>query len=530
MSKLIKFNSTARKALRDGVNTLVDSVKVTLGPKGRNVVLDRGFGAPIITNDGVTIAREVELSDAIENMGAQIVKEVATKANDIAGDGTTTATVLAGSIINQGLDLVEQGKNPVLIRRGIEKTGQEVIKRLKEIARPVIDDKEIKNVATVSANSEYIGELILKAIEKVGKTGVLTVEESRSLDTTLEIVEGMQFDNGYMSPYMVTDTQRMMASMENPYIFLTDKKINSMKEILPILEKVVETSKPLVIIADDIEAEVIATLVVNKIRGSLNVVCVKAPAFGQRRKDMLEDIAILTGAQVISEDKAMKLEDATLDDLGQAKNVNISKEKTIIIDGKGYKEEIKARQEQLKTQILESTSEYDKEKLKERLGKLSDGIGVIRVGAATETEMKEMKMRIEDALASTRAAIEEGVVIGGGTVLAKISHSMKNYTLEKEENLGCEIVKKAMFEPLRQIVENAGLDSEQIIQKVIDSKENIGFDANSEEYVDMIQKGIIDPAKVTRAAMQNAISAGAIFITTEVAIADIKEETKGMME
>lgn len=528
--KIIKFNEEARTNLRKGVNILVDSVKVTLGPKGRNVVLDRGFGAPIITNDGVTIAREVDLEDPIQNMGAQIVKEVATKANDIAGDGTTTATVLAGSIINQGLDLVEQGKNPILIRKGIEKTGQEVVKRLKELARPVINDNEIKNVASISANNEYIGELILSAIEKVGKDGVLTVEESRSLDTNLEIATGMQFDNGYMSPYMVTDTQRMIASFENPYILLTDKKINSMKEILPLLEKVVETSKPLVVIADDIEAEVIATLVVNKIRGSLNIVCVKAPAFGQRRKDMLEDIAILTGAQVISEDKAMNLEDTTLEDLGRAKNINITKDKTIIVDGKGYKSEIEDRQNQLKNQIKESTSEYDKEKLRERLGKISNGIGVIRVGAATETEMKEMKMRIEDALNATKAAIEEGVVIGGGTILAKISQSMKDFTLEKEENLGCEIVKKAMLEPLKQIVENAGLDSSIIIQKVLTSEENIGFDANTETFVNMIEKGILDPAKVTRASIQNAISAGAIFITTEVAIADVKEEQKNGME
>jgi hypothetical protein len=526
MSKIIKFNETAREALKKGVNTLVDSVKVTLGPKGRNVVLDRGFGAPIITNDGVTIAREIELDDPIENMGAQIVKEVATKANDIAGDGTTTATVLAGSIINQGLELVSNGKNPVLIRKGIEKAGQEVVKELKKIARPVKSDNEIKNVATVSANSEHIGELILKAIEKVGKTGILTVEESRSLETTLEIVEGMQFDNGYLSPYMVTDTQRMSANLENPYILLTDKKINSMKEILPVLEKVVETSKPLLIVADDIEAEVVATLVVNKIRGSINVIAVKAPAFGQRRKDMLEDIAILTGAQVISEDKSMKLEDATLDDLGQAKNVTITKEKTTIVDGKGYKEEIKARQEQLKNLIKETKSDYEKEKLQERLGKISDGIGVIRVGAATETEMKEMKMRIEDALSATKAAIEEGVVIGGGVVLAKISNLISNLDLGGEENLGVSIVRNALNEPLKQIVINAGLDAEEVLEKVINGGENIGFDASNEEYVDMIEKGILDPAKVTRAAIQNAVSAGSVFITTEVAIADVKTEEK----
>ncbi len=529
MSKIIKFDESARESLKKGVNILVDSVKVTLGPKGRNVVLDRGFGAPIITNDGVTIAREIELEDVIENMGAQIVKEVATKANDIAGDGTTTATVLAGCIINQGLEVVSKGKNPVLIRKGIEKTGAEVLRRLKDLSRPVASDNEIKNVATVSANNEHIGELILKAIEKVGKTGVLTVEESRSLETNLEIVEGMQFDNGYMSAYMVNDTQRMTANMENPYILLTDKKINSMKEILPLLEKVIETSKPLVIIADDIEAEVIATLVVNKIRGSLNVVCVKAPAFGSRRKEMLEDIAILTGAQVISEDKAMKLEDASIEDLGQAKNVNITKEKTTIVDGKGYKGEIKARQEQIKAQIEQTTSEYDKEKLRERLGKLSDGIGVIRVGAATETEMKEMKMRIEDALSSTKAAIEEGVVIGGGTALAKISAAMKDFTLSGEEQIGCEIVKKAMYEPLRQIILNAGLEAEKIIEKLITTEENVGFDASAEEYVDMVQKGILDPAKVTRAAVQNAISAGAIFITTEVAIADEKKDENNKM-
>lgn len=524
MAKIIKFNDEARLSLEKGVDTLVDSVKVTLGPKGRNVVLDRGYGAPIITNDGVTIAREIELDDLIENMGAQIVKEVATKANDVAGDGTTTATVLAGALIKEGLKLVSQGKNPVLIRKGIEKTGQEVVKRLKEMSKLVTNDSEIKNVATVSANSEKIGDLILEAILKVGKKGIITVEESRSLDTTLEIVEGMQFDNGYLSPYMVTDTNRMTANIENPYILLTDKKINSMKELLPLLEKVVETSRPLVIIADDIEAEVVATLVVNKIRGSLNVVAVKAPAFGSRRKEMLEDIAILTGAQVISEDKAMKFEDADIEDLGQAKNINITKEKTTIIDGKGYTEEIKNRQEQIRQQIEETKSSYEKEKLSERLGKLSDGVGVIRVGAATETEMKEMKMRIEDALSATKAAIEEGIVIGGGTALAKIAKNMEDYNLEKDEQLGCEIVKKALYYPLKQIVLNAGLDAEEVLQKVINSDANIGFDASKETYVDMFEAGILDPAKVTRAAVQNAISAGAIFITTEVAIADKKDE------
>lgn len=429
MSKIIKFNKEARNSLEKGVNILVDSVKVTLGPKGRNVVLDRGYGAPIITNDGVTIAREVELDDLIEDMGARIVREVATKANDLAGDGTTTATVLAGAMINEGLKLINEGKNPVLIRRGIERTGEHVIKLLQKQARLLKTDKEIENVARISANSDKVGKLILQAIQKVGKTGVITVEEAKSLDTYLEIVEGMQFENGYLSPYMITDTQRMTVELENPYILLTDKKINGMKEILPLLEKIVESSRPLLIIAEDIEQEVLATLMVNKIRGSLNIACVKAPAFGSRRKDMLEDIAILTGAQVISEDKAMKFEEVELDDLGRSKSVKITKDKTIIVDGKGYENEILNRQEQIKALINETSSEYEKEKLNERLAKLSNGVGVIRVGAATETEMKEMKMRIEDALSATRAAIEEGTVIGGGACLAKIAFSMSDFSL-----------------------------------------------------------------------------------------------------
>lgn len=526
MSKIIKFNEDARKSLEKGVDVLVDSVKVTLGPKGRNVVLDRGYGAPIITNDGVTIAREIELDDIVENLGAQIIKEVATKANDSAGDGTTTATVLAGALIKEGLKLISSGHNPVFIRRGMEKTGKEIIKRLKEASKIIENDEEIKQVASVSANSEHIGELILNAIQKVGKTGVITVEEDRSLETSLEIVEGMQFENGYLSPYMVTDTQRMSANLENPYILLTDKKILSMKEILPLLEKVVETSRPLLIIADDIEAEALATLVVNKIRGALNVCVVKAPAFGDRRKEMLEDIAILTGAQVISEDKAMKLEDAEIEDLGQSKSVKITKDKTIIVDGRGYSEEIKQRQEHIRIQISNSNSEYEKEKLNERLAKLSGGVAVIKVGAATETEMKELKMRIEDALNATRAAIEEGVVIGGGTVLAKISHSMSDFVLSGEEQIGCEIVKKALYSPLRQIVLNAGLDAGVVVSNVINSDKNMGFDAGTEQYVDMIEKGILDPAKVTRIAIQNAISASSLLITTEVAIATKKEEEK----
>ncbi|VWL85701.1 chaperonin GroEL [Oceanivirga miroungae] len=525
MSKLIKFNEEARKSLQSGVNILVDAVKVTLGPRGRNVVLDRGYGAPIITNDGVTIAREVELDDIVENMGARIVKEVATKSNDIAGDGTTTATVLAGSLINEGLKLISSGHNPVVIRKGIEKLSKIIVEKIKEYSYEVVDNNQIKNVATVSANNEYIGDLILQAIEKVGKNGVITVEENRSIDTSLEIVEGMQFDNGYLSPYMVTDTNKMIASFTNPYLLLTDKKINSMKELLPILEKVVETSRALVIITEDIDKEVLATLVVNKIRGSLNIAVVKAPAFGSRRKDMLEDIAILTGANVVSEDKAMNFSEIDLDDLGQCKSIKISKDKTIIIDGNGYENEIKNRQEQLRTLIKETTSEYEKEKLNERLAKLSDGIGLIKVGAATETEMKEMKMRIEDALAATKAAIEEGIVSGGGVTLAKIAKDLDKYKLNQDEDLARKIVKKALLEPLRQIILNAGLEPAVIIERITNSnKKNFGYDANKEKYVDMIENGIIDPAKVTRVAIQNALSAAAIFITTEVAIAHVEEK------
>lgn len=528
MSKVIKFNDEARDLLEQGVKVLVDSVKVTLGPRGRNVVLDRGYGAPIITNDGVTIAREIELDDLVMNMGAQIVKEVATKANDLAGDGTTTATVLAGAFIIEGLKYIKSGYNPVLIRRGIEKAGKLVVEKLKEYSRLIENDEEIKNVASVSANNNEIGDLILKAIEKVGKTGVITVEEARSLETSLDIVEGMQFDNGYLSPYMVSDTQRMVLDMENPYILLTDKKINSMKELLPLLEKVVETGRPLLIIAEDIEAEVLATLVVNKIRGSLNVAVVKAPAFGARRKEILEDIAILTGANVISEDKAMKFEDADLEDLGSSKSVKVTKDKTTIVDGKGYEAEIKARQEQLRNLIENTSSEYEKEKLNERLAKLSNGVGVIRVGAATETEMKEKKMRIEDALAATKAAIEEGIVIGGGTVLAKISNELKSVNFDEGEQIGLDIVIKGLNAPLKQIIENAGLESSVILNKVVESDRNIGFDANKEEYVDMLERGILDPAKVTRVAVQNAISASALLITTEVAIAT-KEEAQNQM-
>lgn len=525
MGKLIKFNEEARKSLQNGVNVLVDAVKVTLGPKGRNVVLDRSYGSPIITNDGVTIAREVELDDIVENMGARIVKEVATKSNDIAGDGTTTATVLAGSLINEGLKLISSGHNPVTIRKGIEKLSKIISDKIKEYSHEVVDNIQIRNVATVSANSEYIGNLILEAIEKVGKNGIITVEENRSVDTSLEIVEGMQFENGYLSPYMVTDTNKMITNFTNPYLLLTDKKINSMKELLPILEKVVESSRSLVIITEDIDKEVLATLVVNKIRGSLNIAVVKAPAFGSRRKDMLEDIAILTGANVVSEDKAMKFSDIDLDDLGECKSIKISKDKTIIIDGNGYQEEIKNRQEHLKNLIKETTSEYEKEKLNERLAKLSDGIGLIKVGAATETEMKEMKMRIEDALSATKAAIEEGIVAGGGVTLAKISKDLDEYELDEEDELARKIVKKALLEPIKQIILNSGKEPAVIIEKVINNNnKNFGYDANKEKYVDMIENGIIDPSKVTRVAVQNALSAASILLTTEVAIANIESK------
>ena len=525
MGKIIKFNEDARKALEVGVDTLADAVKITLGPKGRNVVLDRGFGAPMITNDGVTIAKEIELKDPIENLGAQIVKEVATKSNDVAGDGTTTATVLAQALIKEGLKMVASGANPVFIRRGMELASKKVIEELTKRAKKVESNDEIAQVGAISAGDTEIGQLIAQAMEKVGESGVITVEEARSLDTTLDVVEGMQFDNGYLSPYMVSDSERMVVEMDNPFILITDKKISNMKELLPVLEKTVETGRPMLIIAEDVEGEALATLVVNKLRGTLNVAAVKAPAFGDRRKAMLQDIAILTGGEVISEEKGIKLENADISLLGQAKKVRITKDNTVIVDGLGEKDEIQARIGQIKNAIAETTSDYDKEKLQERLAKLSSGVAVIKVGAATETEMKERKLRIEDALNATKAAVEEGIVPGGGTILIQIAKAIEDFKLEGEEGLGVEIVKRALSAPLRQIVINAGIDAGVVIEKVKNSENGIGFDAAKEEYVDMVKAGIIDPAKVTRSAIQNAVSVSSVLLTTEVAVGNEKEES-----
>ncbi|WP_374124277.1 chaperonin GroEL [Leptotrichia hongkongensis] len=525
MGKIIKFNEDARKALEVGVDTLADAVKITLGPKGRNVVLDRGFGAPMITNDGVTIAKEIELKDPIENLGAQIVKEVATKSNDVAGDGTTTATVLAQALIKEGLKMVASGANPVFIRRGMELASKKVIEELTKRAKKVESNEEIAQVGAISAGDVEIGQLIAQAMEKVGESGVITVEEARSLDTTLEVVEGMQFDNGYLSPYMVSDSERMVVEMDNPFILITDKKIANMKELLPILEKTVELGRPMLIIAEDVEGEALATLVVNKLRGTLNIAAVKAPAFGDRRKAMLQDIAILTGGEVISEEKGIKLETADLNFLGQAKKVRITKDNTVIVDGLGEKDAIQARIGQIKNSIAETTSDYDREKLQERLAKLSGGVAVIKVGAATETEMKERKLRIEDALNATKAAVEEGIVPGGGTILIQIAKAIEDFKLEGEEGLGVEIVKKALSAPLRQIVINAGIDAGVVIEKVKNSENGIGFDAAKEEYVDMVKAGIIDPAKVTRSAIQNAVSVSSVLLTTEVAVGNEKEQS-----
>ena len=525
MAKVIKFNEEARKALEVGVDTLADAVKITLGPKGRNVVLDKGYGIPTITNDGVTIAKEIELKDPIENLGAQIVKEVATKSNDVAGDGTTTATVLAQALIKEGLKMVASGANPVFIRKGMEKASKKVIEELVKRAKKIESNEEIAQVGAISASDREIGELIAQAMAKVGESGVITVEEAKSLDTMLEVVEGMQFDNGYLSPYMVSDSERMVVELDNPFVLITDKKISSMKELLPILEKTVEMGRPMLIIAEDVEGEALATLVVNKLRGTLNIAAVKAPAFGDRRKAMLQDIAILTGGEVISEEKGIKLETADINFLGQAKKVRITKDNTVIVDGLGAKEDIAARVGQIKNAIEETTSDYDREKLQERLAKLSGGVAVIKVGAATETEMKEKKLRIEDALNATKAAVEEGIVPGGGTILVQIAKAIEDFKLEGEEGLGVDIVKKALYAPMRQIALNAGLDAGVVIEKVKSSEEGIGFDAAKEEYVDMVKTGIIDPTKVTRSAIQNAISVSSVLLTTEVAVANEKEES-----
>ena len=525
MSKEIKFGEEARKKMLDGVNTLANTVKVTLGPKGRNVVLDKSFGAPLITNDGVTIAKEIELDDPYENIGARLVKEVATKTNDVAGDGTTTATVLAQAIIKEGVKNVAAGGDPMAIKRGIDKAVGEAVEGLKEISSEINGKEDIARVASISANNQEIGNLIADAMEKVSKDGVITIEESKTATTGLNVVEGMQFDKGYISPYFVTDTDKMETVMENPYILITDKKISNIQEILPLLEALMQQSAKLVIIADDIEGEALSTLVLNKLRGVLNIVAVKAPGFGDRRKEMLEDIAILTGGEVITSDLGLELKDTTIKQLGRAKQVKIQKESTIIVDGAGDKEAIAARVKQIRTGIEETKSEYDKEKLQERLAKIAGGVAVIEVGAATEVEMKEKKLRIEDALSATKAAVEEGIVAGGGTALVDVMPNVENVIskLNEDEKIGAKIVLKALEEPVRQIATNAGLEGAVILEKVKIAEKGVGFDSSKEEYVDMKKAGIVDPTKVTRSALQNAASIAGMFLTTESVVTDKKE-------
>ncbi|WP_432407306.1 chaperonin GroEL [Wukongibacter sp. M2B1] len=530
MAKEIKFCEDARRKLEEGVNKLADTVKVTLGPKGRNVILDKKFGSPTITNDGVTIAREIELKDVYENMGAQLVKEVATKTNDVAGDGTTTATLLAQAIIREGLKNVAAGANPMILKKGIEEAVEVAVEEIKKNSKQIEGKEAIANVASVSAADEKIGSLIAEAMEKVGKDGVITVEESRTMGTTLDVVEGMQFDRGYVSPYMVTDTEKMEAALEVPYILITDKKITNIQEILPILEQIVQQGKKLLIIAEDIEGEALATLVVNKLRGTFECVAVKAPGFGDRRKAMLQDIAIVTGGQVISEELGLDLKTVTLDMLGTAKSVKIDKENTTIIDGAGETSAIEDRIRQIRSQIEETSSDFDREKLQERLAKLSGGVAVIEVGAATETEMKERKLRIEDALNATRAAVEEGIVAGGGTVLINAIPAVeaKIEALEGDAKTGALIIRRALEEPVRQIAINAGLEGSVVVEKVRNSEPGIGFDALNEKYVAMLETGIVDPTKVTRSALQNAASISALFLTTEAAVADLPEEKNDM--
>lgn len=531
MAKEIRFSEEARKALEIGVNKLADTVKVTIGPKGRNVILDKKFGSPLITNDGVTIAKEIELEDPYENMGAQLVKEVATKTNDVAGDGTTTATLLAQAIIREGLKNVAAGSNPILLRKGIQKAVDTAVATLKANSRTIENKESIAQVAAISAGDEEIGKLIAEAMEKVGNDGVITVEESKSMGTTLEVVEGMQFDRGYVSAYMVTDVEKMEATLSEPYILITDKKISNIKEILPILEQIVQQGRKLLIIAEDVEGEALSTLVVNKLRGTFEVVAVKAPGFGDRRKAMLEDIAILTGGRVISEEIGLDLKEATLDMLGKAATVKISKENTTIVNGAGEEKAIKDRIAQIKRQIEETTSEFDKEKLQERLAKLSGGVAVIEVGAATETELKERKLRMEDALNATRAAVEEGIVPGGGTALVAVMDEVEALLKDEqtaETKTGIQIVLKALQEPLKQIAINAGLEGAVIVENVRKSDKDHGFDALNEQYVNMIDAGIIDPTKVTRSALQNAASVAATLLTTEAAVVEIKSDEPAM--
>lgn len=524
MAKQMIYDEEARRALERGVDKLANAVKVTLGPKGRNVVLEKKFGAPLITNDGVTIAREIELEDPFEAMGAQLVKEVATKTQDVAGDGTTTATVLAQAMVHEGLKNVTAGANPMGIRRGIELAVERAIEEVRKISKPIEGKAAITQVASISANDGEIGALIAEAMEKVGADGVITVEESKTTGTTLETVEGMQFDRGYISPYMVTDTEKMEAVLSDPYILITDRKISAIQDLLPVLEKIVQRGKPLVIIAEDVEAEALATLVVNKLRGTLTAVAVKAPGFGDRRKAMLEDIAILTGGQVISEDLGLKLENVTPEMLGQARQVKIAKEETTIVDGHGNDEDIKKRIAVIKNQIEDTTSDYDREKLQERLAKLSGGVAVIQVGAATEVELKEKKLRIEDALSATRAAVEEGIVPGGGTALLRAIPGLDGLNLEGDEQIGAAIVRRALEEPVRQIAHNAGLEGSVIVETIKKESGNRGYDAAHGEVVDMVQAGIVDPAKVTRFTLQNAASIAAMLLTTEALVADKPEK------
>ena len=526
MSKLIKRGDEARKALEAGVNSLADTVKITLGPKGRNVVLDKKYGAPLITNDGVTIAKEIELDDPFENMGAQLVKEVSTKTNDVAGDGTTTATLLAQAMIHEGLKNLAAGANPIVVKKGMAKAVEAAVAEVKKQAKTVDGSKDIARVGAVSSGDETIGQLIADAMEKVSADGVITIEESKTADTYSEVVEGMQFDRGYITPYMATDMEKMEANLDDPYILITDKKISVIADILPILEQIVQSGKKLLIIAEDVEGEALSTLIVNRLRGTLNVVCVKAPGFGDRRKEMLQDIAILTGGTVISEEVGLELKSATMDMLGRARQVKVTKENTTIVDGAGDSQAIKDRVGQIRTQISTTTSDYDKEKLQERLAKLAGGVAVIKVGAATETEMKEKKLRIEDALNATRAAVEEGVVAGGGTIFVNVIPAVEALlsSVEGDEKTGVRIVAKALEAPIRQIAANAGLDGSVILEKVRTSgKTGYGFDAYKEEYCDMVSAGIIDPAKVTRSALENAASVSAMVLTTESLVADKPE-------
>ena len=527
MAKEIKYGVEARKALEAGVNQLADTVRVTLGPKGRNVVLDKSFGAPLITNDGVTIAKDIELEDAFENMGAQIVKEVATKTNDVAGDGTTTATVLAQAMINAGMKNLAAGANPIILRKGMKKATNAAVEAIEKMSEQVGGKEQIAKVASISAADEEVGQLVADAMEKVSQDGVITIEESKTMKTELDLVEGMQFDRGYISAYMATDMEKMVAELDDPYILITDKKIANIQEILPLLEQIVQSGSKLLIIAEDIEGEALTTLIVNKLRGTFSVVGVKAPGYGDRRKAMLEDIAILTGGTVVSEEVGIELKDATIDMLGRAKSVKVEKENTVIVDGAGDKDAIKARVGQIKSQIEETTSEFDKEKLQERLAKLSGGVAVIRVGAATETEMKEAKLRLEDALAATRAAVEEGIIAGGGSAYIHAAKAVKEMAkeLSGDEKTGAEIVLKALEAPLYHIAANAGLEGSVIINKVAESEVGMGFDALTETYVNMVESGIIDPAKVTRSALQNATTVASTLLTTESVVADIKEDT-----